>query len=131
MEIVNVEIYINVRTRSSHTQVSSSPGNLRSCRNAAAVWWVVGERVSDAKMLIAFVCYYWPLLRSVRCMFQCEAAAARKWCDNKQSKAMQIGGSLHFQTKYLEILRRKILHLNVSHLPRKAPSARRLKPSLF
>ena len=81
-------------------------------------------RVSDAKMLIAFVLL---AAASVRCMFQCEAAAARKWCDNKQSKAMQIGGSLHFQTKYLEILRRKILHLNVSHLPRKAPSARRLK----
>ena len=43
--------------RCSHTQVSSSPGNLRSCRNAAAGWWEQRRepRVSDAKMLIAFV----------------------------------------------------------------------------
>ena len=106
------------------------PEKLQECCSCMVGGGSREPRVSDAKMLIAFV-MLWPLLRSVRCMFQCEAAAARKWCDNKQSKAMQIGGSLHFQTKYLEILRRKILHLNVSHLPRKAPSARRLKPSLF
>ena len=37
--------------RSSHTQVSSSLGNLRSCRNAAAVWWVVGAESREYQML--------------------------------------------------------------------------------